>query len=116
MAEEQKRVEGYVDKMKAGILKQRRKTSGNFSQRAKEIVGTDRVKVWEEVGEDLKYSSPKVDNMTVLGQEEGRMVDEMNLPDISRLLERKIQKAEVGCGMAEEVRGLLQGCKKLKYI
>ena len=115
MAEEQKRVEGYVDKMKAAILGQRRKTSGNFSQRAKEIVGTDRVKVWEEVDEYLKYSSPKVDNV-VLGQEKGRMVDEMNLPDISRLLERKNQKAEVGCAMAEEVRGLLQGCKKLKYI
>jgi hypothetical protein len=115
MAGEQKRVERYVDKMKMAIIRQRRNTTASFSQRAREIVGTDKVKLWEEVEEGLKYSSPKVD-ITVLRQEKDLVVDEMDVSDISRLLERKSQKAEVGCGMAEEIRGLLQGLKKLKYI
>jgi len=114
MEGEQKRLEGYVDKIKLEILGQRRKTSGSFSQCVREIMATDKVKVWEQV-EDLKYSSPKVDTM-VLGQEKDLVVDEMDFSGISRLLERKNQKAEAGFAMAEEIRGLLQGYKKLKYI
>src|SRR5258707_14796025 len=108
MVGEQKRVEGYVDKIKLAILGQRRKTSGSFSQCVREIMGTDKVKLWEEVDEDLKYSSPKVDAM-VLGQEKDLVVDELDFSGISRLLERKNQKAETGFAMAEEIRGLLQG-------
>ena len=116
MEGEQKRVEGYVDKIKLEILGQGRKTSGSFSQCVREIMATDKVKVWEQVDEDLKYSSPKVDTMMVLGQEKDLVVDEMDFSGISRLLERKNQKAEAGFAMAEEIRGLLQGYKKLKYI
>jgi len=115
MAGEQKRVEGYVDKIKVAVLGQRQKSSGSISQSVREIMGTDKVKVWEEVDEDLKYSSRKVDIMA-LGPEKDLVFHEMDFFGISRLLERKSQKAEAGLAMAEEIRGLLQGCKKLKYI
>jgi hypothetical protein len=108
-------VEGYVDKVKTSILGQRRKSSGNFSQRVRDVMGTDKVKVWEEVDEYLKYSSPKVDIVN-LGVEKELTVGEMDVSDISRLLERKNQKAGHGYAMAEEIRGLLQGCKKLRYV
>ena len=117
MAEQRNRVEDYVNKLKMTILRQRRKASGIFSQRAREIVGGDKVKVWEEVDEDLKYALPKVDIMA-LGTGKDLVVDasEMDVADISRLLERKNQKAELGYTMVEETRGLVQGCKKLRYV
>lgn len=114
MAEEQKRVEGYVDKMMTAIVEQREKSKGNFSQQVREIMGTSRVRVWEELNEDLQYSWPNL--KMELGGQKDLVVDEMDVSDISRLLERKKQKAEYGYAMAEEVRGLLQGWRKLKYV
>lgn len=117
MAEEQIHVEGYVDRMKMKILDQRRKASGRFSQRVREIVGIDKVKVWEEVEENLKHSSRKVPvDITVLEPRKDLVVDKVDFSNISQLLERKAQKAEHGHTMVEEIRVLLQGCKKLKYF
>jgi len=119
LEEERKRVEGHVDKIRADILKPRLNADAAFSQEVRKIMNTTRIKVWEEVEESLKRPSLST-NAFQLPAAPSKLTDQdilkMDVSRVSELLERKLQKAKHGYAIAQEIRNILDGHKKLKYI
>lgn len=116
MEEERKRVEGYVDKIRASAHRIRRKADHSFSRKVREIMGTSRGRAWEVVEAELRVLSRSVGRYEVNPRGSTQELPEIDVSGISQLLERKIQKAEYGYSIVQDISTLLEGHKKLKNL
>ncbi|KAF8954573.1 hypothetical protein BDZ97DRAFT_1864533 [Flammula alnicola] len=125
--EEGKRVEGYVDTLRTNIINSRKRKEGSFAQEVREVIGTTRVAVWDEVrdllnmvaaSERLTGKKPGLGEDGTQGancSEEGLQFRvDIDVKKNERVLERKSKKAEHGFEIASEIRELLGDVRKLK--
>ena len=111
---ERRRVEGYVDTLRATIVQPLPKSDVFFVQEVREALGTSRATL-PDVVRELCNQVTVSDKMPSGGAGAG------DWPEISvavernqRLLERKAAKMEYGFGIAEEVRTVLGDVKRIK--
>lgn len=109
---EGKRVEGHVELIKAEIFKASSEKNTKFARQVRDIAGSTKVKVWEDIEDTFKHSS----KLRTVSPKRLDIPHPVAIPDHSQLLRRKTTKAEHGYDIAEDVRRLLEGCKRLKHI
>jgi hypothetical protein len=120
LSEEGKRVEGYVDTLRTDILSLTKKPEAGFAREVREVMGTTRIAVWDEVREtfgkvgasERLISGGDPDDLLERGTEQHEVcVDAVRN---AKVLERKMTKADYGFGMADEIRAMLADAKRLK--
>ncbi|KAF8955035.1 hypothetical protein BDZ97DRAFT_1861916 [Flammula alnicola] len=122
--------EGYIDLIStfrsetaaglSGMLEEEgkgKRKEGSFAQEVREVIGTTRVAVWDEVRDLLNMvaaSERLTGKKPGLGEDgtQGANCSEEGLQ--FRVLERKSKKAEHGFEIASEIRELLGDVRKLK--
>ena len=121
LVDERVRLEGYVDHLKTDIIKKKSRPQHGFAHAAREVMGSTKRKLWEEVKDSLQDAAMHNAWTSAKSQEDTNRLPESYIVRIDaerndRLLQRKYKKTEHGFALAEEVRNLLDDIKLLKHV
>lgn len=121
LADERVRLEGYVDHLKTDIIKKKSRPQYGFAHAAREVMGSTKRKLWEEVKDSLQDAAMHDAWMSAKSQDAtsrlpGSYMVRIDAERNDKLLQRKYKKTEHGFALAEEVRNLLDDIKLLKHV
>ncbi|KJA21792.1 hypothetical protein HYPSUDRAFT_67492 [Hypholoma sublateritium FD-334 SS-4] len=114
---EGKRVEGYLDALRAAIVQPLPMPDACFVQEVREALGTSRATLPDAVRELCSQVavSDKMVGVPLGGASSGEWPEiSVGVERNQRLLERKAAKMDYGFGIVEEVRTLLSDVRRLK--